>query len=143
LLRSSGALELYVEQLDGVTSRVTRGTPRRPVDSGGQGRATAFVNLIANALDAMPRGAADRAPGGRAGTARSGRRRGEPGEGGIEDTGVGIAVDTDRVFNPFYTTRDSGTGPACSRTRSSRTTAGRSASGACRTAGRRLRSSCR
>jgi signal transduction histidine kinase len=29
----------------------------------------------------------------------------------IEDTGVGIQPsDTDRIFNPFYTTRDSGTG---------------------------------
>jgi signal transduction histidine kinase len=29
----------------------------------------------------------------------------------VEDTGVGIEpADTDRIFNPFYTTRDSGTG---------------------------------
>jgi signal transduction histidine kinase len=29
----------------------------------------------------------------------------------VEDTGVGIKpADTDRIFNPFYTTRDSGTG---------------------------------
>jgi signal transduction histidine kinase len=74
-----------------------------------------FVNLIANALDAMPRGGRLTVRAGWAGTrdpVRAARRlAANRVKIEIEDTGVGIQPsDTDRVFNPFYTTRDSGTG---------------------------------
>ncbi|MBI4637646.1 MAG: HAMP domain-containing protein [Candidatus Rokubacteria bacterium] len=76
----------------------------------------ALVNLVANALDAME-------DGGRL-TLRAGWSAVAPGllaprRGGanrrlkveIEDTGVGIpASDADRVFNPFFTTKEHGTG---------------------------------
>src|SRR5262249_56270059 len=73
------------------------------------------VNLIANARDAMRRGGRLTVRAGWAGTGdamRAGRRRpASRVKVEIEDTGVGIQPsDTDRVFNPFYTTRDSGTG---------------------------------
>jgi two-component system sensor histidine kinase AtoS len=76
----------------------------------------AVVNLIRNALEAMPAGGrlvlrtgwSDAPhvtlPGRRAAAGR--RVRVE-----IEDSGVGIpAGDADRVFNPFFTTKDGGTG---------------------------------
>jgi signal transduction histidine kinase len=77
----------------------------------------ALVNLVRNALDAMPAGgrlvlrtgwsdAADVARPGR--WAAGGARRVQV---EIEDSGVGIpAGDADRVFNPFFTTKDGGTG---------------------------------
>jgi signal transduction histidine kinase len=112
-----GALELYVEQLDErhveVTREYARDVPSIQADKDALHRV--FVNLIANALDAMPRGGRLTVRAGWAGTGdavRSGRRRpANRVKVEIEDTGVGIQPsDTDRVFNPFYTTRDSGTG---------------------------------
>ena len=75
----------------------------------------ALVNLVANALDAMPKGghltvmvgwddrARPRLPG-RAGSDAMVRID-------IQDDGVGIpASNADSVFNPFFTTKDGGTG---------------------------------
>src|SRR4029077_1887540 len=76
----------------------------------------ALVNLVRNALDAMPSGGrltlrvgwADGrpAPPGRQTAASARRVRVE-----IADSGEGISPsDADRVFNPFFTTKDGGTG---------------------------------
>ncbi len=70
----------------------------------------AFLNLVINSLEAMPRGGSLRI---RAQAAK------QPGIGGtrdlavvrIQDTGVGIPQDqVSRLFDPFFTTRPKGTG---------------------------------
>jgi PAS domain S-box-containing protein len=72
----------------------------------------ALVNLVTNALDAMPSGGvlvlrAGWSDGESLGRAGGGRRVAIE----IEDSGVGIpAAVVDRVFNPFFSTKDSGTG---------------------------------
>jgi PAS domain S-box-containing protein len=111
------ALELYVEQLDEQHVEVAREYARDapPIQADKDALYRVFVNLIANALDAMPRGGRLTVRAGWAGTGdpvRAARRRAANRvKIEIEDTGVGIQPsDTDRVFNPFYTTRDSGTG---------------------------------
>jgi signal transduction histidine kinase len=68
---------------------------------------TCFVNVIVNGLQAMP-------GGGRLEVATSGEDEGE-GRGTvfvtISDTGSGIArTDLDRIFEPYFSTRDAGVG---------------------------------
>jgi PAS domain S-box-containing protein len=111
------ALELHVEQFDEHHVEVTREYARDapPIQADKDALYRVFVNLIANAIDAMPRGGRLTVRAGWAGTGGALRtaRRHPAGrvKVEIEDTGVGIQPsDTDRVFNPFYTTRDSGTG---------------------------------
>jgi len=111
------ALELHVEQFDERHVEVTREYARDapPIQADKDALYRVFVNLIANALDAMPRGGRLTVRAGWASTGdpvRAARRRAANRvKVEIEDTGVGIQPsDTDRVFNPFYTTRDSGTG---------------------------------
>ncbi|MEK7443534.1 MAG: ATP-binding protein, partial [candidate division NC10 bacterium] len=111
-------LELYTPQIE--TRRITvgreyaRDVPAVSADADLLYRA--FVNLVANALEAMD-------PGGRL-TVRAGWHHGRDPFGAvsraglarrlrieIEDTGSGIsALDADKVFDPFFTTKASGTG---------------------------------
>ena len=106
-------LELYAERVEAQDIQVTRewGRDLPSIWADHEALYRAFVNLVANALDAMPRG-------GRL-TVRAAWTDGEMvGRGGgrrvaveIEDTGSGIqADDLDRVFNPFFSTKDGGTG---------------------------------
>ncbi len=74
----------------------------------------ALVNLVANGLEAMgPRGRLTLRLGWAEGPARVARRLGSPRRVRIEieDTGAGIPLpERDRIFNPFYTTKEGGTG---------------------------------
>ena len=109
-------VELYAEEMETraveVTREYARDLPVVWVDA--EAIYQVFVNLVRNALDAMP-------SGGRL-TLRVGwsdddvvRPRRHPGARRvrveIQDSGAGIsAVDADRVFNPFFTTKVGGTG---------------------------------
>jgi PAS domain S-box-containing protein len=113
------AVELYADDVDGrgvqVTRDYARDLPVVWVDA--EAMYQVLVNLVRNALDAMPSGGRlvlrvgwsdeDHAlRGGRRSPGGSRRLRVE-----IQDSGVGIpAADADRVFNPFFTTKDGGTG---------------------------------
>jgi two-component system, NtrC family, nitrogen regulation sensor histidine kinase GlnL len=111
------AVELYADQLDErrivVGREYARDVPSIQADRDALYRV--FVNMIANALDAMP--------GGGKLILRTGwtashdplplmrRRLANRVKIEVEDTGDGIeASETNRIFNPFYTTRDHGTG---------------------------------
>ncbi len=111
------ALELYVVQFDErrveVAREYARDVPSIQADKDALYRV--FVNLVANALDAMPGGGRLTVRAGWAGTGDPvPATRWRPANRvkiEVGDTGVGIEPsDTDRIFNPFYTTRDSGTG---------------------------------
>jgi signal transduction histidine kinase len=108
-------LELYGDRLEAQSIRVVRDWRRDVpvvwVDQEALYRA--LVNLVANALDAMPRGGtltlrvawsdAETLVGARAGTRRVAVE--------VEDSGTGIEpADLDRVFNPFFSTKEGGTG---------------------------------
>jgi len=111
------ALELYADQFDDrrveVVREYARDVPSIQADKDALYRV--FVNLVANALDAMPGGGRLTVRAGWAGTGDPvPATRWRPANRvkiEVGDTGVGIEPsDTDRIFNPFYTTRDSGTG---------------------------------
>jgi two-component system sensor histidine kinase AtoS len=109
-------IELYGTRIEGQRIQVqrdyTRDLPTIWADQ--EALYQALVNLVTNALDAMPSGGVlvlragwgevdNLAPG------RAGGRRRIAIE--IEDNGVGIpAAVVDRVFNPFFSTKDTGTG---------------------------------
>ena len=112
------ALELYANQLETKQIEVRREYARDvpPIQADPEALYRAFVNLVANALDAM-------SPGGRLtlrarwadghdallAARRRAADRGVRVE--VEDTGCGIApAAREQIFHPFYTTRESGTG---------------------------------
>jgi two-component system, NtrC family, nitrogen regulation sensor histidine kinase GlnL len=111
------AVELYADQLADRQIEIVREYARDvpPVQADKEALYRVFVNLVANALDAMPRGGRLIA---RAGWVTGGdplpparRRAANRVKVEIEDTGTGIEPsETDRIFNPFYTTRSGGTG---------------------------------
>ena len=108
-------LELYGDRLEAQDIRVVREW-RREVPAIWADQETlyrALMNLVANALDAMPRGGtltlrvgwsdAETLANARAGARRMAVE--------VEDSGMGIApTDLDRVFNPFFSTKEGGTG---------------------------------
>jgi signal transduction histidine kinase len=112
------ALELYANQCEGKPVTVTRdyvgGLPAIQADR--EQLYQALVNLVANALDAMPEGgsltvrvAAGDAIDPFVAPSQWVRHRRAVVE--ITDTGVGIpAAQARHVFNPFFTTKPSGTG---------------------------------
>jgi PAS domain S-box-containing protein len=113
------AVELYADDIESRAVQVTRDYARDLpvvwVDS--EAMYQALVNLIRNALDAMPSGGRLTLRVGWADddhVVRPGRRSSVGARRvriEIQDTGIGIApADTERVFNPFFTTKDSGTG---------------------------------
>ena len=112
------AVELYANQIEAKQIEVRReyAPDVPPIQADPDALYRAFMNLVANALDAM-------SPGGRLTlraswadgpdallTAR--RRAGERGVRiEVQDTGCGIApAAREQVFHPFYTTREGGTG---------------------------------
>ena len=111
-------LELYADQLEakGITVRREYARDCPAVQADPEYLYQAFGNLVSNALDATE--AAGRLTlrvgwshgGDPFGAARS-AGAGRPIKVEIEDTGRGIApADVDKVFNPFFTTKASGTG---------------------------------
>ena len=111
------AAELYADQLADrhieIVHEYARDVP--PIQADKDALYRVFVNLVANALDAMPRGGRLIV---RAGWVTGGdplpparRRAANRVKVEVEDTGTGIEPsETDRIFNPFYTTRSGGTG---------------------------------
>lgn len=109
-------LELYAHEMEtrgiGIVREYARDLP--PLRADEEGLYRTLVNVVGNAVDAMPAGGRLTLRLGWDEEARSpGRRPGAHLRAVIEvqDTGVGIAPeDTERVFNPFFTTKPGGTG---------------------------------
>ncbi len=113
-----GVVELYANLLEARKIQVVREYARDvpPIQADQEGLYRVLVNLVANAIEAMP-------GSGRL-TLRAGwSEHGDPLLPGrrrppdrrvkieVEDTGGGIpASESDRIFNPFYTTKEGGTG---------------------------------
>jgi PAS domain S-box-containing protein len=111
-------IELYANQIEARQIDVVREYARDvpPVQADQEALYRVLVNLVANAIDAMPGGGRLTL---RAGWSDGGdpllpsRRRAPDRRVKIEvgDTGPGIpASESDRIFNPFYTTKEGGTG---------------------------------
>ena len=105
-------IELYANEIEtkqiAVAREYARDVPTIYADEHAIYRA--LVNLVANALDAMrTRGQLTLRVGWAEGPTRRAYHRRVRIE--IEDTGAGIpSAERDRIFNPFYTTKEGGTG---------------------------------
>jgi two-component system sensor histidine kinase AtoS len=112
------AVELFANEIESQQVQVTRDYARDlpPVAADEESLYRAVINLVGNALDAMT-------DGGRLGlhvgwaTSTEGLRPPRSGFVGrqvvleVTDTGTGIrAEDAERLFNPFFTTKERGTG---------------------------------
>ncbi|MGH7313768.1 MAG: ATP-binding protein, partial [Candidatus Rokuibacteriota bacterium] len=110
-------VELHAHELETRGALVVREYARDvpPIQADEEALYRAFVNVVSNAVEAM-------SPGGRL-TLRLGWPEGTELRAGrsrlfnrrvkieVSDTGTGIAPgDAERIFNPFFTTRDGGTG---------------------------------
>jgi PAS domain S-box-containing protein len=113
------AVELYAQEMETrgvvVAREYVRDLPVVWGDS--ESLYQALVNLVRNALDAMPSGGRLTLRAGWSDDDHVVRPSRRPAMGArrvrveIEDAGVGIPPsDADRVFNPFFTTKDGGTG---------------------------------
>jgi two-component system sensor histidine kinase AtoS len=111
-------LDLYANQIEAKDIQVRREYARDcgPIQADPEYLYQAFVNLVANALDAMESGGrlTLRVGWNPNGAGPGPLRPGVPGryvKVEIEDTGAGIEwSQADKVFNPFFTTKASGTG---------------------------------
>ena len=110
-------VELYEHQIEtgGITvvREFARDVP--PIQADEEALYRALVNLLANALEAMPQGGrlTLRLGWGEGGDPAARARRGfnRRVKIEVEDSGTGIpASATDRIFNPFFTTKATGTG---------------------------------
>lgn len=107
------AVELYANQIETkgilVAREYARDVPR--IDADPEALYRALVNLVGNALDATPDGGRLTLRVGWASGERLLRRRARLVAIEVEDDGAGIPdADAERVFNPFFTTKDTGTG---------------------------------
>jgi two-component system sensor histidine kinase AtoS len=108
------ALELFADQMEARGVRAVReyalGLPPAPADR--EQLYQAMVNLITNALDAMPHGGTLTVRVALAAEAADGRGGARPRlRVEVQDTGAGIRPDeTQSLFNPFFTTKPAGTG---------------------------------
>jgi signal transduction histidine kinase len=106
LLRDCFELLSYKMRAQGVTLAADLDPVLSEIQADPAGLQQVFVNLVINALDAMPRGGQLGVRtwlDGSNGTAQCGIE--------ISDTGTGItSVDSDRIFDPFFTTKPSGQG---------------------------------
>jgi two-component system sensor histidine kinase AtoS len=113
------AAELYADEMESRAVQVTRDYARDLpvvwVDS--EAMYQALVNLVRNALDAMPAGGRLTLRVGWSDDDHVVRTVRRPSAGArrvrieVRDSGVGIpSTDADRVFNPFFTTKAGGTG---------------------------------
>jgi two-component system sensor histidine kinase AtoS len=111
-------VELYANQIEARQITVVREYARDvpPIQADQEGVYRVLVNLVANAIDAMPGGGrlTLRAGWNEGGAPLPRWRRGAPDRRvkiEVEDTGGGIPPsESDRIFNPFYTTKEGGTG---------------------------------
>jgi two-component system sensor histidine kinase AtoS len=106
------AVDLFAEQIDAhgvdVVREYARDLPAVAADEESLYRAV--INIIGNAVDAMPKGGRLTL---RVGWATTSSRPGSQRRVTIEvsDTGAGIKPeDADKLFNPFFTTKERGTG---------------------------------
>ncbi len=109
------AVDLYTNEIETLRIRVTRDYARDlpPVAADEESLYRAIINIVANALDAMAPGGTLALRVGWAAPAQSLRpgRMGRQAVIEVSDTGSGIAPeDAERVFNPFFTTKQRGTG---------------------------------
>jgi PAS domain S-box-containing protein len=117
-------VELYGHEIEakgiGVRREYSRGLP--PIEADEECLYQAMMNLVANALDAMPGGGrltlrARWSDARDADLSARARQHGRRVHVEIEDSGVGIpAAVVERVFDPFFTTKDQGTGLGLSLT---------------------------
>ncbi len=111
-------VDLYANQIEsrGITVRREYARDVPPIQADEEALYRAIVNVVTNALEAMGAGGhltvrVTWADGGDSVPAPRRRSFGRRVRIEVEDTGAGIVMsEADRVFNPFFTTKETGTG---------------------------------